>query len=176
MGTVNEVPDIAVLADEQYDEPFATATDCAVVKLHGSDAKIKKQTLWWATSHTDDKEFESKGRTQYPLQKNNGKEQVDQFLQGLDLKFIVDVSGVSKAWAEASWHVAFHSAMLSFTFAPNQAALVRFMYSGAIDLIMIDFVGLLVALVKRSQKTGEKRNIEEGSDLSLAKVLDRVGS
>ena len=83
---------------------------------------------------------------------------------------------VSKAWAEASWHVAFHSEMSSFTFAPNQAALVRFMYSGTIDLIMTDFVGLLVALVKRSQKTGEKWNIEEGSDLILAKVLDRVGS
>ena len=73
METVNEVPDIAVLADEHYDEPFVTAPDCAVVKLHGSDSKIKKQMLWWATSHTDDKDFESKGRSQYPLQKKRGQ-------------------------------------------------------------------------------------------------------
>ena len=64
--------------------------------------------------------------------------------------------------------------MGSLTFAPAHSALVRFLYSGTTELIMINFMDLANALSHESAAISEPWGLDENSMLSLKAALDRV--
>lgn len=155
--------------------PFLVDTSCGTVSSRVADVKLSRQLEWWSLNHLKDAQLSQLGRCQYPLQARKGKEAFDGLFSAVNLDTLTDGSSVSETFAESCWLVGYSSDMRSLSLAPNQAATIRYLYSGNIRVVLVNVLQLFGEL-KNMHKSSASPLDESAKSTTMEDVTDLISA